>query len=188
MGGGELMALVTLDDAKKQLNITASDTSGDVELQGFVDAATAAVETQLGQVVDRRTVTEEIAAAGRVTSFLLSSVPVISLTSLVSLDGTQTWSVDPSVAHVDSASGRVTLLSGPPFIGPGIAIYQAGMTAVRANIRLAALIIIQHLWETQRGTMGVQLGGDSDNYVAGRGFAVPRRAIELLGTPLPGVA
>lgn len=183
------MAIVTLADAKAQLNIPVADTSQDVELQGFVDAATAAVETQLGQVVEPRTITEEITAAGSVTSFLLSSVPVISLTSLVSLDGTQTWSVDPSVAHVNSENGRVTLLSGPPFIGSGIAIYQAGMTAPRANIRLAAKIIIQHLWETQRGTMGVQLGGgDTDNWMAGRGFAIPRRAIELLGPQLPGVA
>jgi hypothetical protein len=62
------------------------------------------------------------------------------------------------------------------------------MVPIQANVRLASKIIIQHLWETQRGTMGVQLGGDSDNYVAGRGFAIPRRAIELLGPQLPGVA
>jgi hypothetical protein len=36
--------------------------------------------------------------------------------------------------------------------------------------------------------MGVQLGGDNETYVAGRGFAIPRRALELLDTQLPGVA
>ena len=45
------MAIVTLADAKKQLNIDPSETRDDVELQVFVDAATAAVELQLGQVV-----------------------------------------------------------------------------------------------------------------------------------------
>lgn len=182
------MAILTLGDAKAQLNIQASDTSEDVELQGFVDAATAAVEKQLGQVVDPRTVVDQFDFAGNVQSFMLRSVPVISLTSLASLDGAQTWNVSPSVMRVDGASGLVTVLSGMPVVGSVLVTYQAGEAAVRANVRLAGLIIVQHLWETQRGTMGVQLGGDSETYVVGRGFAIPRRAIELLGPQLPGVA
>jgi len=182
------VAIVTLAQAKAQLNIDASDTAEDVELQGYIDAATAAVETQLGQVVDQRTVIDQLDFASSVTSFMLRSTPVISLTSIATLDGSQTWSVSRPTMYVDSGSGLVTVLSGPPVMGSVLATYQAGYTAVPANIRLAALIIVQHLWETQRGTMGVQLGGDSDNYVAGRGFAIPRRAIELLGPPLPGVA
>ncbi|MEV6737881.1 phage head-tail connector protein [Streptomyces sp. NPDC051104] len=183
------MAIVTLADAKAQLNISASDTSQDVELQVYVDAATAAVETQLGQVVEPRTIVDQLDFASSVTAFLLRSVPVVSLTSIVALDGTQTWGVSPSVVRVDGGSGCVTVLSGPPVKGSVLATYQAGMTVVPAHFRLAALIIVQHLWETQRGTMGVRLnsGGD-DNYVAGRGFAIPRRAIELLGPQLPGVA
>lgn len=181
------MPIVTLADAKAQLNIQPSDTSADVELQGFVDAATAAVEQQLGRVVEQRTVIDQFDFAGGVTAFMLRSVPVISLTSLVSLDGTQTWDVGPSVMHVDPASGLVTVLSGPAVTGPVLATYQAGSATVTANVRLAGLIIIQHLWETQRGAMGIQLG-DSETYVAGRGFAIPRRAIELLGPQLPGVA
>jgi hypothetical protein len=66
--------------------------------------------------------------------------------------------------------------------------YQAGEVVIPDDYRLAALIIIEHLWETQRGTMGVQLGGDSEGYSPGRGFAIPRRALELLDTQLPGVA
>lgn len=182
------MAIVTLADAKKQLNIDASDTSEDVELQGFVDAATAAVETQLGQVVDPRTIVEQINFPSGRSPFLLRSVPVISLTSIVSLDGSTTWNVSPTVMHVDSASGLVTVLSGPLLTGSALATYQAGMVPIQANVRLAALIIIQHLWETQRGVMGLQLGGDQETYVVGRGFAIPRRAIELLGPQLPGVA
>jgi uncharacterized phiE125 gp8 family phage protein len=182
------MAIVTLSMVKAQLNIDASVMSDDVELQTYIDAATAAVEKQLGQVVDPRTVLDQLDFASSVTSFVLRSTPVISLTSVVTLDGSQTWAVSPSTMYVDSACGLVTVLSGAPVKGSVLVTYEAGYTAVPANFRLATLIIIQHLWETQRGTMGVQLGGDSDNYVAGRGFAVPRRAIELLGPPLPGVA
>lgn len=183
------MAIVTLAAAKAQLNIAASDTADDVELQGFIDAATAAVETQLGQVVDPRTVIDQLQCASGTQSFLLRSVPVLSLTSVTSLDGSLSWAVGPSGMHVDSASGLVTVLSGAALSGTVLVTYQAGMTVFPANYRLAALIIIQHLWETQRGTMGTVMGGGDDSgYVAGRGFAIPRRAIELLGTQLPGVA
>lgn len=183
------MAIVTLSMAKAQLNIDATATSDDSELQTYVDAATAAVETQLGQVVDQQTVVEQLDFPGSATSFLLRSVPVLSLTSLATLDGSQVWAVSPSTMYVDSASGLVTVLSGPPVKGSVLATYQAGYTAVPANFRLAALIIVQHLWETQRGTMGTVMGGGDDSgYVAGRGFAIPRRAIELLGSQLPGVA
>jgi hypothetical protein len=181
------VAIVTLSDAKAQLNIAASDTSEDVELQGYIDAATAAVETQLGQVVDPRTAVDQLDFASGTTAFLLRSAPVIALTSLVALDGMQTW--DVGLAHVDGTSGLVRVLSGPPVKGSVLATYQAGYTAVPAHFRLAALIIIQHLWETQRGTMGTVMGGgDDQGYIAGRGFAIPRRAIELLGPQLPGVA
>jgi uncharacterized phiE125 gp8 family phage protein len=183
------MAIVSLDDAKRQLNIPASDTTDDVELQSFVDAATASVETQLGQVVGQRTVVDQLDFTRSTTAFLLQAVPVISLTSLVSLDGAQAWTVTPPAMYLDGASGCITVLSGPPVKGSVLATYQAGYTAIPANIRLAALIIIQHLWETQRGNMGSVPGGsDEPQYMIGRGFALPRRALELLGSTLPGVA
>ncbi|MEV7394344.1 head-tail connector protein [Streptomyces sp. NPDC091215] len=182
------MSIVTLADAKTQLNIPADNTNDDVELQGFVDAATAAVEQQLGTVVVPRTVVDQYDFGTGTTAFLLRAVPVISLTSIVSLDGSQSWTVTSPVMHVDGPSGSVTVLSGPPLTGMALVTHQAGLTAIGANTRLAAKIIIQHLWETQRGAVGVQLGGDTDNWSAGRGFAIPRRALELLGPQLPGVA
>jgi hypothetical protein len=179
--------IVTLAAAKAQLNIESSETKDDIELQTYIDAATSAVEEQLGQVVERRTVVDQLSFSGGTTSFLVNSVPVISLTSVTSLDGATSWAAGMPTMHVDPSTGLVTVLSGPPITGTVLVAYEAGMTAVPANYRLAGLIIIQHLWETQRGTMGVQLG-DTETYMAGRGFAIPRRAIELLGSQLPGVA
>ncbi|MFI6560394.1 phage head-tail connector protein [Streptomyces sp. NPDC050534] len=181
------MALVTLAAAKAQLNIGPTETKDDVELQTYIDAATAVVEEQLGQVVEQRTVVDQLDFAKATTSFLVNSVPVISLTSVTSLDGVTSWAAGMPTMHVDPSTGLVTVLSGPSITGTVLVSYEAGMAAVPANYRLAGLIIIQHLWETQRGTMGVQLG-DAETYMAGRGFAVPRRAIELLGSQLPGVA
>ncbi|GAA1065206.1 phage gp6-like head-tail connector protein [Streptomyces asiaticus] len=178
------MPLVSLSQVKAQLNIPASDTSNDVELQSYVDAATFPVEEACGRVIDQRAVTDELVVRG--SCFLLRSTPVVSLTSVAAVDGSQTW--DVNALHLDNKTGEVTALSGPAVQGRIQVNYVAGVSTVPPNVQLAALIIIQHLWETQRGTMGVQLGGDNETYVAGRGFAVPRRALELLGGQLPGVA
>jgi len=178
------MPLVSLSQVKDQLNIPAADTSQDSELLTYIDAATFPVEEACGRVIDQRTVMDELVVRG--SSLLLRSVPVASLTSVVAVDGSQSWDVDQ--LHVNGESGEVMALSGPVFCGRILATYLAGESEVPPNAQLAALIIIQHLWETQRGTMGVQLGGDNESYVAGRGFAVPRRALELLGGQLPGVA
>jgi hypothetical protein len=182
------LSIVTLDAVKAQLNIPASDTSQDIELLTYMDAATGAAEIARGEVLEQRTVVDEVRFSGSVTSWLLESVPVVSLTSIAAVDGSQTWSVDPSAMHVEARSGRVTVLSGPPLTGLVAISYLAGYVSLPTKFRLAALIIIQHLWETQRGTMGVQLGGDAETYTPGRGFAIPRRALELLGLSLPGVA
>jgi uncharacterized phiE125 gp8 family phage protein len=179
------VGIVSLADARAQLNMRASETSDDDELRGFIGAATGAVERALGRVVVRRTIVER-QQVGRTSEVLLRQVPVLALTSVVSADGATTW--DTANLRVDAATGLLAVTSGAPFAGDVDFTYQAGEVVVPDDLRLAGLIIIEHLWETQRGTMGVQLGGDGETYSPGRGFAIPRRALELLDTQLPGVA
>lgn len=181
------MAIITLAAAKAQLGIDASDTDDDVELQTFMEAVTAPLERELGRVVEQRTVIDEFDLSTGVTRVLLRSVPVAALVSIEAVDGSASWSVDPSVMHVDAESGEVTTLSGPALSGRVAFTYQAGEATVAAHHRLAGLIILQHLWETQRGAMGVKLGGEGEAYVP-KGYAIPRRAIELLESTLPGIA
>lgn len=178
--------IVSLAGARAQLNMGATETADDDELRGFIGAATGAVERALGRTVVRRSFTDRFEVGGGTAELLLRNVPVLSLTSVASADGTTTWST--ANLRVDSETGLVTVVSGAALTGAVDVTYQAGDTVIREDYRLAALIIVQHLWETQRGTMGVQLGGDNEPYVAGRGFAIPRRALELLDTQLPGVA
>jgi hypothetical protein len=57
---------------------------------------------------------------------------------------------------------------------------------IPAEVRLAVLIIAQHLWETERGTgsrtdLGAR-GPEDGEAAALSGFAVPRRAEQLLGS------
>lgn len=177
--------IASLADARAQLGLRPDETGDDDELRSFIGAATGAVERALGRVVVRRTIVER-QRVGRTAEVLLRQVPVLSLTSAVAADGSTTW--DTAGLRVDGDTGLLTVTSGEQLAGAVDFTYQAGETIIPDDYRLAGLIIIQHLWETQRGTMGVQLGGDNDNYAAGRGFAIPRRALELLGPPLPGVA
>lgn len=180
--------IVSLADARAQLNMGPAETSDDDELRVFIGAATGAVERALGRVVVRRSVTDRFTISGSATELLLRRVPVLSLTSVVSTDGATTW--DTGSLTVDDETGLVSVVSGPAFTGCVDVTYQAGYVVIPDNYRLAGQIIVQHLWETQRGTTGgVQLGGgDVDMALASRGFAIPRRALELLDTQLPGVA
>jgi uncharacterized phiE125 gp8 family phage protein len=178
--------IVSLADARAQLNFGASETADDDELRGFIGAATGAVERALGRVVVRRPFTDRFDISGAVTELLLRHVPLLSLTSVVSADGATTWST--ANLRGDSETGLVTVAAGGAFTGSLDVTYLAGLQVVPEDYRLAGLIIIQHLWETQRGAMSVQLGGDNETYMPGRGFAIPRRALELLDPPLPGVA
>lgn len=181
------VGIVSLADARAQLNMGATETSDDDELRLFIGASTRAVERALGRVVVRRSFTDRFTVSGSATELLLRNVPVLSLTSVVSVDGGTTWSIGS--LPVDTETGLITVASGPALTGSLDVTYQAGEVVIPENYRLASLIILQHLWETQRGTMGVQLGGgDVDMALAGRGFAIPRRALELLDTQLPGVA
>lgn len=178
------VGIVSLADVRAQLNFAATDTANDDELRGFVGAATRAVERELGRVVVRRSVTGRFTVNGSAAELLLRNVPVISLTSAVSADGATTW--DIAGLRVDSETGLVTVVSGPAFTGVLDVTYQAGLVVIPENYRLASLIIIQHLWETQRGRTGAVAGGG--DLVIPVGYAVPNRAIELLDTNLPGVA
>lgn len=178
------MSIVTLDQAKSQLGITGAD--DDAELQGYVDAITGVVEEHLHEVVERRTVVDELELCGS-RSFRLWSAPVISLTSVASLDGATTW--DVTALHAAS-SGVVRVLSGFGPSGWVRVTYEAGYATVPDRYVRGALVILQHVWETQRGTMGAPVGvvGHEEVYDPRYSFSIPRKALEWLGPPRPVVA
>ncbi|MFI1767519.1 hypothetical protein ACH41H_36480 [Streptomyces sp. NPDC020800] len=179
-------SIVSLAEARAQLNMDPTETADDDELRGFVAATTRAVERELGRAVVRRTYTDRFTISGLTQQVLLRTAPVLSLTSATSADGATTWNTNHIQADTDT--GYVTVVSGPPFSGVVDFVYQAGFAVIPDDYRLAGKIILQHLWETQRGVMRVQLGGDNETYTPGRGYAIPRRAQELLDSQLPGVA
>ncbi|AEM87085.1 head-tail connector protein [Streptomyces violaceusniger] len=173
------MALLTLDEAKAQLNLTT--VTHDVELQAYVDSITAMVEWYVGPV-EPQSVTETV--NGRRGTLCLTRIPVVSLTSFTPIltGGTALTVADVTV---DPLTGVVRRKDGGTFCGgPWTAAYTAGRDAVPPTLNLAARMLIQHLWRTQQGPGRPGLGGADDfdvtQPVPGFGYAVPNRVLQLL--------
>ncbi|GGY81144.1 phage gp6-like head-tail connector protein [Streptomyces nitrosporeus] len=172
------MALLTLDEAKKQTDVRGD--SHDAEIQLYIDALTAVIEGYVG-VVEPREVTDTVTGQGPAVALL--HPPVLSLTSLTPTEPGGA-AVDVARLHVDGPSGVLAYTDRSRFCGgPWTAVYQAGRPVVPPTIRLAALLLFQHLWRTRNGP--ARGGGGSDDYnvtepIPGFGYAVPNRVLELL--------
>lgn len=185
--------IVSLADAKDHLNLSAGRTVDDAELMRIIRAATLVVERYVGSVA-RRTHVETFDADGTKSSLLLGHPPILSATSVVE-DGTTLVASD---YRLGTASGILTRVSaGAPYpwrAGSRVVrvTYVAGRTVVDPAWRLAALIIIGHMWATQRNAGGGRpaLGGEleSGDVDSNIGYTVPYRALELLGEPALGIA
>lgn len=177
-------ALVTLAETKLHLNIPTADTTNDAELELYINAVTVIVEKRTGPVVNRD-VTETVPGG---STLFLSSPPAVSLTAVAGAHG-DTTSYTEADLYLDGPAGVVYPAYGSANFGPThvTVTYVAGRGATAPSaIKLAALIVLKHLWETQRGAslLPVQGFGDEAATTFGLGFALPNRALELLA-PYP---
>lgn len=184
--------LISLSSAKFQCKIPQNDTSQDEQLREFVEAAAYVIENHRKEAVIRRTVTEDHFLREPASKLMLRKTPVISLGTVQTVDAGTSWSV--SDLHVTPNTGLVVGKSGTgaiTFVGHIQTVHVAGCVIIPANYTLAARIIVQHLWETTRGNprTGPWPGGQEDTtQIFGMGFAIPNRALQLLGKPPPQVA
>ena len=190
-------AMVSLTDAKSQLNMDVTDHRFDDELRDFIASATGAAESYKREVIVRRTVTDELDFYGVSYTgygygfrqrFRVRSAPLISLTSVVAWDGSVTWDVSQMKAN---PSGTVRVMGGMPVTGLVEVAYIAGYQVIPAHYKRGALVILGHIWETQRGpgtaASGV-IGTEEHWRQPGEFFSVPDKAKELLGPPRPMLA
>lgn len=179
-----MATLVTLADAKAHLNISGS--GDDAEIFGMVEAVTEPIERIVGSVL-QQSCTER--HDGARPGIALMRRPVLSVAS-VTLPGGGT--VTSGGYELDGGAGVLTrMMGGYPAVweaGRIVVVYTAGLSAVPAHVRLAALITVQHLWETQRGGRDRRFTGNDDPWTPGMGYALPRRALELLGDQVAGIA
>jgi len=182
------LELVTANDVRQHLNLT--DTTQDVEIQGFIAAAQAIVENITGPVLPKD-VTETF--DGGQVSIVLTEWPVLSITSVVENSNGESSTLAEITApysdttglsyRADYSIGVLTRWSGTmqykwaPGIGSVTVSYTAGRASVPPDVRLAALRLIEHLWTSQQRS-GRTSGNSPD--IPAAGHAIPWFVEELL--------
>lgn len=184
------------DEVLEYLNIPSAS-ANENEVRRYIDAATDLAETYVGQVLGRRTFTDELYDGG--TEFIRIRNPkAISITSvyengaLVSasnyvLDytGQRLYRIGSGTLYATNSYGYWTQGMNNVKI-----TYVAGYVNPPMSAKQGVLEIIRHLWQTQRGAINVmgrtQTG---DELYSGSTYSLPRRAMELLDpTSFPGLA
>ena len=113
--------------------------------------------------------------------------PIKSVISLVPL-GSSGHTYDPDEL-VWTSTGLLKLANGLTFEpGDYQLTYVAGDDqALPEHITAAARIILEHLWDTQRGKLPSVGPDDEFPFDPRQGYAIPNRAAELLGNPVSGL-
>ena len=184
---------ISQQDVDDDLNLTGAGSS---ELRGIIDAATAILENHPAyNVADNVKQTSHTEWYDAASTVCLQHYPVASITSVVGWSGgtSQTFTaaawdsgLTPDYGYAFDANSGLLYLNGC-YSGRVLVTYTSGATTVPADIRLAALLLVEHLWETQRGTQGSGLPeGFEDQLGAGEGlpygqsFLLPNRVKEAL--------
>ncbi len=173
------MAVPTAIAAREFANVT--DPLEFAEFDAFFDAALQAISQRCGPV-GGTTFTEQSHA--RCGVLILDQRPVQTVDSAVDEDGN---AVDVTGAKISRQAAIVRLASS--ITGELDVTYTAGWDPYPDDLEVAVYVVTDHLWETQRGRTGAftqihgldddaPVGGDA-SFLVLRGFALPRRAMEL---------
>src|SRR5262249_10939149 len=132
---------------------------------------------------------------GTYTVLTVRQRPLVSVTSIVSVASGVALDISSGL-DIDPVAGTIRRKLAYPFYGqyftwlPAMTVtYVAGWgTSAPAAFNTAARIILQHLWETQRGpAMRPSMDGMDVSTPPGFGFAIPDRAAQLLDGSLNGM-
>jgi hypothetical protein len=179
--------ILTIADARAALRLPAADTTPNADLTAtYIPAVTTIVEDIAGPQTAHAGLTWT--ADGGVPSILLPTAAT-AVTSVVengvTLTAVSDYTVDLVAGIVHRGSYLVPFLF---FNGvQNITItYDAAVTTPK-NVVLAARIILAHLWQADQQGARPQFGtNEVEVVVTPSGYAVPRRAYELL-RPTPDV-
>jgi hypothetical protein len=180
------VAILSLQDAKAAVNIPQAVTVYDDELAEMVATIESMIERLIGGPVITRQITEATQPESDRFAIVVRQRPIVNLISIHdNYSGVTYTSTDPMItqADIDPNSGVINQNYKIPFLllGTCDVVYTAGLgTAVPPAISLASKIIIQHLWETQRGPSAQPGVGGDEMAITLAGFAVPNRALEVL--------
>jgi hypothetical protein len=160
----------TLAEFKSWLNYTG--TADDTEQTMVLTAASEWVEYAIGGPLSVTSFTEQHKVEG--WSIGLLKVPVATVTSITPDLGV---ALDSSTYYVDTTANLIR--SRTWLCGQYTVVYTAGLSSIPNRVKLAGLEVARHLWLIQNGSAGRGYPGD-EVIPTPMGFAVPRRALELL--------
>ncbi len=166
-----------IDEFRAQLD--RADSADDAELRLYLEAATNQVEWFVGPLT-ATTITERVYSADRIA---LRRWPVQSITSIkpVTNGVVDTEAMPTHYYNTDLTSNEVRFNRWAGFRSEFEVTYVVGRTTIPADIKLAGLIIAQHLWSVQNARFTLSAPGEEElAAVPGSGFTVPHRALELL--------
>jgi len=189
--------LVTVSEAKSALRL--GTTANDTLLAAWITAVSVRVDELCGPVVNR-TVTAE-AHDGGMTVVFPKLVPFSSVTTVTEYDTAGTGTVlsaedfdtKPANAYlVDGELLRRRSSGGDSWFAYGrknvIVTYVAGRVAntaaVTEQFKRSALIILAHMWREEHGQASTTFNTDDGLVTVGAGWAIPRRARDLLGNQM----
>ncbi len=174
--------ILSLDDAKTYLRI--SNSSSDDEVRAVLEAVSDVCERFTKRVWRRTTYTETYSTCDS-DYIYLPHVPVISVASVVVNGVTVTdYVVDKRAGVLRRGTSLAEYDWEDSFAGV-VVTYTAGPAdgVVPANILQGCRLLLQHIWQTQRGGSNTgQLGIDGE-YDARLGFYIPNRVRQAWGEP-----
>lgn len=191
--------IVTVDQAKTQLGIT--DDVSIAQLNTFVAAASQMIVNRIGPVAGSPTL-DEWHDGGSTDILLYDEGPLQSVTSVTESMGSVVYALTQIVLDSGSVTtpfGYTVDLNEGLLVrrAAGVAIpfaageqnihitFVAGYATTPPDVTQATLLLVQHLWETQRGpaVSGGRLMAGSDAY------SMPNRVMEILSPYIvPGIA
>lgn len=190
----DTLAVVTADEARQFLGL--KDAGSNPLLDAWIVAVSRRLDEICGPIV-KRAVTDEAHDGGE-TVIRLAFWPLASVTSVTEYDvgGTattldaETFSTKPAAGYAvrlssgllyRRASGRLHRFAAE---GTIVVSYVAGRydstATVDERVKRPALTILAHNWRVEHGT-GNQSYGGVDELLPPTGFAIPARALEMLG-------
>lgn len=193
--------IVSLADAKTFLNITSS--SNDAELGAMISSASALWVRRVGPVAGSPSYDEYY--DGGQTTVSVRHFPVLTVTAVVEAysssfvrtlahnepDAGSPSAYDYSVDLVAGTFTRRAMGIAVPFAWGDRNIhitYTAGYSSTPADITHAVLLLVSHMWDTQRGRM-ILPGNADQGWNPALSFTWPQRVQEIAaGYIVPGIA
>lgn len=138
--------IITLAQARSQLNLASGDTAKDADIEFYVEAATPIVESIVGPVIVRsRVLTFDGGYASVTLPYRITSVTSVVVSGV-------TLAATSYVA--DLAAGIIYASSGYFAYGRQnvVVTVSVGSATVAKNVTLMARELVRHWWQTTRQT------------------------------------